>query len=641
MSTTTTDPTALTIDGAAATLAALPDSPDVRTAAAMLAAAPTTPVGTLRKWMTAHDGETVDTLQFRTWCGHDTLAAWAPTDRTIDASRAGSVRFNGSTLDYRGVRVIGADDVSIVTLSDEFLTVYRLSSARPAPGAAEGDTTTPATVPPTVTARLCIHCDEPVPAPTSASGMTRCGHCGTLMSPDRLYDDGERIDAFELHPYFACDNCEGGGPACGEVSHRGTDASGAVWQRCDDCGPPTEDAAPTAPTDPRPTTTVMNDQGVTFHARLIRTGDRYGLVDKLTNDGAAMVEFFDAEADPAKFGPLGQFVSRYYVDTFNETAEDGRGIALEGSVPRWTITAAEVAAWPVFVTFTDEEGDPGSVIGPFEDRTAAEQWIAELPREVANFHSAMSTRLAWPPAQREGCGERLTDPPPAAAPPVIATRVTMHEAKRHFEAGGAVLVSEYGHEPTQTVHPNSTHDRTRTTWDALAADVKEWRNRYPNQRFYIVPNAETVAEHEPPDCNECGALDTSGYSSAVNPAHDESCSLHPSNAHGCTCSTDDACPDHPGDPCPACGRRSGHDDGCTDDETERDDIDVDTLDGTRCAAAMLASVVAAVRAEVAVRSAEFEEQHYGNADESLEAARCAGNLNALRWLESLVTAPIR
>ena len=40
--TTTTNPTALTIDGAAATLATLPDSPDVRTAAAMLAAAPTT-----------------------------------------------------------------------------------------------------------------------------------------------------------------------------------------------------------------------------------------------------------------------------------------------------------------------------------------------------------------------------------------------------------------------------------------------------------------------------------------------------------------------------------------------------------------------------------------------------------------------
>lgn len=177
-----------------------------------------------------------------------------------------------------------------------------------------------------------------------------------------------------------------------------------------------------------------------------------------------------------------------------------------------------------------------------------------------------------------------------APAPVVATRVTMHEAKRHFEAGGAVLVSEYGHEPTQTVTAiTTTHDRTRTTWDALAADVKEWRNRYPNQRFYIVPRPGVVA-------------------------------------------VDDA---RPADP------DGTHFIGCGCDETERDDIDVDTLDGMRCAAAMLASVVAAVRAEVAVRSAEFEEQHYGNADESLEAARCAGNLNALRWLESLVTAPIR
>ena len=263
MSTTTTDPTALTIDGAAATLAALPDSPDVRTAAAMLAAAPTTPVGTLRKWMTAHDGATVDTLQFRTWCGHDTLAIWAPTDRTIDASRAGSVRFNGSTLDYRGVRVIGADDVSIVTLSDEFLTVYRLSSARPAAEVAT----------------------EP-------------------------------------------------------------------------------DTAPTEPTDPRPTTPVTNDQGVTFHARLIRTGDRYGLADCVVNDRAAMVEFFDAEADPAKFGPLGQFVSRYYVDTFNEANEDGRGIALDGGVPRWTITAANVAEVAAWLASLDTPAPLGAIVAP-------------------------------------------------------------------------------------------------------------------------------------------------------------------------------------------------------------------------------------------------------------------------------------
>lgn len=133
-----------------------------------------------------------------------------------------------------------------------------------------------------------------------------------------------------------------------------------------------------------------------------------------------------------------------------------------------------------------------------------------------------------------------------APAPIIATRCTMHEAKRHFEAGGAVLVSEYGHEPTQTVTPiTTTHDRTRTTWDDLATMVNEWRNRYPNQRFYIVPNVETE-----PYCNHDAAAVVDGLCECGERV-------------GCTCSTDeDACPDHPGDPCPGCGRRSGHDDGC-------------------------------------------------------------------------------
>ena len=127
------------------------------------------------------------------------------------------------------------------------------------------------------------------------------------------------------------------------------------------------------------------------------------------------------------------------------------------------------------------------------------------------------------------------------APPIVAARVTMHEAKRHFGAGGAVLVSEYGHGPTRTVRPDTTtHDRARTTWDALAADVKEWRNRYPNQRFYIVPRPGVVA-------------------------------------------VDDA---RPADP------DGTHFIGCGCDETERDDIDVDTLDEMTMAAAMVARVPA-------------------------------------------------
>ena len=178
----------------------------------------------------------------------------------------------------------------------------------------------------------------------------------------------------------------------------------------------------------------------------------------------------------------------------------------------------------------------------------------------------------WDHATRcEGCGERLTDPPPAAAPPVIATRVTMHEAKRHFEAGGAVLVSEYGHEPTQTVHPDTTtHDRTRTTWDALAAMVKEWRNRYPNQRFYIVPGTviparlEYLRDQLRAECISMSELhELQGLADHIDRGDVEL--LEPAGV-----------PEFPDD----------------DDETERGDIDVDTLDEMTMAAAMVARVLA-------------------------------------------------
>lgn len=73
--------------------------------------------------------------------------------------------------------------------------------------------------------------------------------------------------------------------------------------------------------------------------------------------------------------------------------------------------------------------------------------------------------------------------------PVIATarRVTIHEARRHFDKGGSVLVSERGHKETQPVTANTaTHNNVTTTWANLCADVKMWRNRYPDQRFYVV-----------------------------------------------------------------------------------------------------------------------------------------------------------
>lgn len=77
--------------------------------------------------------------------------------------------------------------------------------------------------------------------------------------------------------------------------------------------------------------------------------------------------------------------------------------------------------------------------------------------------------------------------------PRIARRVTMTEAKAHFEAGGDVLVSEYG-QPRVTVGPTSTfHNFRTTTWQELRRQVAEWRHRYPNQRYYIIPDGDGPA----------------------------------------------------------------------------------------------------------------------------------------------------
>jgi hypothetical protein len=72
---------------------------------------------------------------------------------------------------------------------------------------------------------------------------------------------------------------------------------------------------------------------------------------------------------------------------------------------------------------------------------------------------------------------------------VTARRVTKPEAKRHFLAGGTVLVSEYDAGPTCPVTPLSTvHRGGAAEWAELEEAVTMWRNRYPNQRFYTVPS---------------------------------------------------------------------------------------------------------------------------------------------------------
>jgi hypothetical protein len=93
----------------------------------MLDEAPTTPTGTMKAWMEAHHGMKVDTLQVQ---GERNV--WAPAARTVDATnRAGCVFLDGSAREYRGCRVVGADENSLVVTSDPdgfaALIVYRVT----------------------------------------------------------------------------------------------------------------------------------------------------------------------------------------------------------------------------------------------------------------------------------------------------------------------------------------------------------------------------------------------------------------------------------------------------------------------------------------------------------------------------------
>lgn len=69
----------------------------------------------------------------------------------------------------------------------------------------------------------------------------------------------------------------------------------------------------------------------------------------------------------------------------------------------------------------------------------------------------------------------------------VAKRVTSSEARRAFDRGARILVSEHGHKAEHVVYPSTvTHTRETTTWDELREQVNMWRNRYPNQRYYVV-----------------------------------------------------------------------------------------------------------------------------------------------------------
>ena len=105
-------------------------------------------------------------------------------------------------------------------------------------------------------------------------------------------------------------------------------------------------------TDTPTTTRVQVPNGRTFTLRIVRVGDTYGPYDLLHSGNVGpMVEFYDATyANNGRFGPHGQFVSRYYISTLLESQHRGRGLDLCGYEPAWTIDAGTMETVYEFIS---------------------------------------------------------------------------------------------------------------------------------------------------------------------------------------------------------------------------------------------------------------------------------------------------
>ena len=85
-----------------------------------------------------------------------------------------------------------------------------------------------------------------------------------------------------------------------------------------------------------------------WRVHIVPIGGRYGLHNDLINENKPLAEFYDTTYADDTFGPQGQFVSRYDIDTL--LGQDGwgrdltgQGLSLDTSIPAWSVTAKEMA----------------------------------------------------------------------------------------------------------------------------------------------------------------------------------------------------------------------------------------------------------------------------------------------------------
>lgn len=78
---------------------------------------------------------------------------------------------------------------------------------------------------------------------------------------------------------------------------------------------------------------VTNTRGITFTVRIVKEGEKYGLNNCLTHDEREpLIELYDTRYDHT---PFGQFVQRYYADTFATIRFPA--LALDTDYSDWTL----------------------------------------------------------------------------------------------------------------------------------------------------------------------------------------------------------------------------------------------------------------------------------------------------------------
>lgn len=91
--------------------------------------------------------------------------------------------------------------------------------------------------------------------------------------------------------------------------------------------------------------TFQSLAGNPWLVRVVSEGETYGLSNCLKHTGGEpLVEFYDARY-PHNFdseGPLGQFVSRYYLSTLRDHSP-ANGLNLYGGEPSWSLAATDMA----------------------------------------------------------------------------------------------------------------------------------------------------------------------------------------------------------------------------------------------------------------------------------------------------------